>query len=170
MTPNYDPQFIRHLFDYMIFADREGFDACAALPEEEYFKDRGFSFGSIHSLLCHQMGAQKGWLARWHGNPPTRLDDKTDHPTREALNKEWAKVHFELIEFVSKQTEASLDTPLETRRLDGEVIKSKLGAQMMHVADHGTYHRGQLASMLKQAGAKPVYSPYFRYAIQAEKK
>ena len=34
-------------------------------------------------------------------------------------------------------------------------------ATMLHVVDHATYHRGQINSMLKQAGARPA-APYFQ--------
>ena len=48
----------------------------------------------------------------------------------------------------------------------GEQLTLPLGAMMMHVADHGTYHRGQLNTMFKQAGVEPVYTPYFRFALE----
>src|SRR4051812_5108420 len=107
----YDPQFLRHLFDYMVCADRAGLEAARQVPDEEYYKPRGFSAGSIHNLLVHQMVAPKTWLARWKGGHPTRLEDQTDHPTRELLEQRWPIVHAELIAFVDAQTEQSLNAP-----------------------------------------------------------
>jgi hypothetical protein len=46
----YDPEFIRHLFDYMIWADRATFEA-ANIADAEYYKPREISAGSIHNRL-----------------------------------------------------------------------------------------------------------------------
>ena len=168
----YDRDFLRHLIEYTIFADRAGFDAAATLPEDEYYADRSFSFGSMHNLLVHQMVAQKTWLRRWKGEVVVgRLENQTEHPTRPLLAERWAQVHKDLLDFVSTQSAEALNTTINVRRGDGELITAPLGAMVMHVADHGSYHRGQLASMLKQAGvAKPPYTPYFRFAIQEIEK
>ena len=169
---SYDRDFLRHLIEYMAFADRTGFDAAASLPQDEYYADRAFSFGSIHNLLVHQMVAQKTWLRRWKGEVLVgRLENQTEHPTRELLRERWAKIHEDLLAFVSSQTSDSLNKSMSVRRGDGELITAPLGAMVMHVADHGSYHRGQLASMLKQAGvARPPYTPYFRFAVQQEQE
>jgi uncharacterized damage-inducible protein DinB len=163
---HYDPGFILHLFQYLAWADRAMLAAAGAVPDEEYYKPRGFSAGSIHNLLVHQMVSPKIWLARWKGEAPTRLEDQTDHQTRVLLEQRWPLVHRAVIEFVARQTEQSLNAPMEVCRTDGERITLPLGAMMVHVADHGAYHRGQLNSMLKLAGAKTVYTPYYRYALE----
>jgi uncharacterized damage-inducible protein DinB len=162
----YDPDFIRHLFDYMIWSDRTMFDAARKIPDAEYYKPREFSAGSIHNLFVHQMAAQRMWHTRWHGSFPTRLEDHTDHPTRELLAERWPVMHDELRAFAARQTRESINAVMRIRRTDGEELEQILGAMMMHVADHGTYHRGQLNSMFKQAGAATAYTPYFRFAQQ----
>jgi uncharacterized damage-inducible protein DinB len=165
----YDPEFIRHLFDYLIWADRAIFEAGQRIPEAEYYKPREISAGSIHNVFVHQMVAQNTWLNRWQGKVMTgRLENETEHPTRELLAQRWPLVHRALLEFVDQQSAHSLNEPLTVRRNNGEMITLPLGAMMMHVADHGTYHRGQLATMFKQAGVEPVYLPYFRFAAAME--
>ena len=168
MTVRYDPKFILHLFDYMVWGDRKQLAAARAVPDAEYNKHRGFSAGSIHDVLVHQMAAQKGWLSRWNGVNPTRIEDRNDYPTRAALEQRWPIVHRELLDFVSRQTEQSLAAVMHVRRTNGDPVDLPLGAQMMHVSDHGTYHRGQLNSMLKLAGAATVYTPYYRYVQATE--
>jgi uncharacterized damage-inducible protein DinB len=55
-------------------------------------------------------------------------------------------------------------------RNNGEQLTLPLGAMMTHVADHGTYHRGQLNTMFKHAGVEPVYTPYFRFAAEQQQQ
>ena len=168
----YDPEFIRHLFDYMIWSDRAMFEAGQKIAEAEYYKSREISAGSIHNVFVHQMVAQNTWLNRWKGKVMVgRLENQTEHPTRELLAERWPLVHRALLEFVDQQSAHSLNESLTVRRNNGELLTLPLGAMMMHVADHGTYHRGQLATMFKQAGVEPVYAPYFRFALtQTEKQ
>jgi len=167
----YDPDFIRHLFDYMIWADRAMFAARQSIPDNEYYKPRDMSAGSIHNLFVHQMVAQQTWLNRWKGNVMTgRLENQVEHPARDLLAQRWPVVHEALLGFVDQQSAHALNTPLTVRRNNGELLTLPLGAMMMHVADHGTYHRGQLSTMFKQAGVAPLYTPYFRFAFEQTEK
>ena len=160
------PQQLAHLFAYATWADRIMLSAARTVPENEYYRDRGFSAGSIHKLLVHQMSSQRVWLSRWQGNPPTRMQDETDHPTRELLVDRWPALHRELLNFVAAQTPQSLATVLHTRRTNGEPFSLPLGDMLLHVADHCTYHRGQLNSMIKLAGGVTAYPSYQRYALE----
>ena len=166
----YDPHFIRHLFDYMIWCDRAAFDAGRRIAEVEYYAPRDISAGSIHNLFVHQMVAQQTWLKRWQGKVMVgRLENHVEYPTRELLADRWPGVHAALLEFLDAQSVDSLNAPLTVRRNNGEELTLPLGAMMTHVADHGTYHRGQLNTMFKQAGVEPVYTPYFRYAQESRR-
>jgi uncharacterized damage-inducible protein DinB len=37
---------------------------------------------------------------------------------------------------------------------------------MLHVADHATYHRGQLNTMIKKAGGKPSPVMVYTYGME----
>ena len=162
---HYDPDVLRHLFAYMIWCDRLMFDAGRRIPEAEYYKPRGISAGSIRNLFVHQMVAQQTWLNRWQGKVMVgRLENETEHPTRELLAARWPIVHQSLLDFLTQQSTATLNAPMTVTRNNGEQLTLPLGAMMVHVADHGTYHRGQLNMMFKQARVEPVYTPYFRFA------
>ena len=167
----YDPTFIRHLFDYMIWCDRTMFDVGRQIPDEEYYKGREISAGSIHNVFVHQMVSQNTWLSRWKGKVMVgRLENQVEHPTRELLAERWPVVHAALLEFLDQQSAHSLNTSITVTRNNGQQITLPLGAMMMHVADHGTYHRGQLNTMFKQARAEPLYTPYLWFAREQMEK
>ena len=45
-----------------------------------------------------------------------------------------------------------------------EVVFTRLlGDALLHLANHGTYHRGQVATMLRQLGRKAVSTDYLRF-------
>jgi len=71
---------------------------------------------------------------------------------------------------VDRQSAHVLNEVITVRRNNGEPITLPLGGMMMHVADHGSYHRGQLNTMFKQAGAEPAYMPYLWFAREQMEK
>lgn len=40
-----------------------------------------------------------------------------------------------------------------------------LAHSLQHVVNHGTYHRGQITTMLRQLGAKPVSTDMSRFYL-----
>ena len=162
---------IRELFDFLRWGDRQMLDAAGKLPETEYYKDRNISHGSIHKVLVHAMAAEWISLQRWLGNNPTRIEDPTDYPTRDALAARWPIVHLGLSQFLDKQTARSLEAPLTYQNLSGAIVTSPLGGLLFHVVDHGSYHRGQLNTMIKQAGGQAVGVNFANFiAAKATKK
>jgi uncharacterized damage-inducible protein DinB len=35
-----------------------------------------------------------------------------------------------------------------------------------HISHHGSYHRGQLANMIRMSGEKPVSTDYFIFSLE----
>ena len=44
---------------------------------------------------------------------------------------------------------------IDYRTFKGDAFSGRLLALVQHVANHGSYHRGQLAVFLRQLGVKP---------------
>jgi uncharacterized damage-inducible protein DinB len=160
-------ELIRGLFAYMTWADELMVRAAAAVGDEAYYLNRGVSHGSIHALLVHGMAAQDVWLRRWQGEGEARIEGAGQYPTRAALVDRWPLVHRSLFEFLGRQTGDSLDRRVVARNTYGEQFSLPLGATMLHVVDHATYHRGQINTMLKQAGGAPA-APYLQRYLSSE--
>ncbi len=62
--------------DYNRWANRRLYDACAALPADDYHRARPAFFGSIHATLNHILVGDRVWLGRITGTPSgiTALD------------------------------------------------------------------------------------------------
>jgi len=151
---------MRDLFDFVRWGDVQMLDAASKLSDEEYYRERNISMGSIHKLLVHAMAAQWLWLSRYEGKSPARIEDHADYPMRAALEERWPVVHLALTQFLDKQTAQSLGQPMTYQALSGEIVSGTLGEFMFHLVDHGSYHRGQLNTMIKQAGGKPMTLGY----------
>jgi uncharacterized damage-inducible protein DinB len=163
---------IQDLFDYLRWADLQMLHAVSTIPDDEYYKDRQISAGSIHKLLVHAMAAQGLWLQRWRGQTPKRIEDHTDYPTRKSVEDRWPVVHLALTEFLEDQTYDSINASFSYHTMRGEEVSGTLAEFMFHLVDHGSYHRGQLNTMIKQAGGTPItvgFRNYITTRVKAER-
>jgi uncharacterized damage-inducible protein DinB len=117
------------------------------LSNEQLHRQQGHSWGDVHSLLVHMMSSETVWLNRWHGDPPKSHLDPKDYPTLAALREKWTQVEAEMRSFLNSQTEASLQSVIAYRNFQGEAFRVPLWQMLMHVANHETHHRGELAAM-----------------------
>jgi uncharacterized damage-inducible protein DinB len=150
------PEDARILFTYDSWANRRTLDACAALSSEQFTRDLGSSFRSVRDTLAHIMGAQWIWLERFRGRSPSALLSTDEYPDVARLRTRWTEVQRELVAYVEGLSAADLDRSFDYRDLKGNAYSSVLGHTLQHLANHGTYHRGQVTTMLRQLGAKPV--------------
>ena len=63
-------------------------------------------------------------------------------------------------------TEQKLSTILDYRMSNGTPMRSPLGDILLHVALHGTYHRGQIASRLRAQDLPVPSTDYILYSLQ----
>ncbi|MGH9860290.1 MAG: DinB family protein, partial [Candidatus Acidiferrales bacterium] len=80
-----------------------------------------------------------------------------------ALRARWSVSEGELDAFVSSLTQEKLNAEMETRTLDGTRYVQPLWQMMQHLVNHGSYHRGQVATFLRQLGHKPVSTDLSRF-------
>ena len=170
MSPALGPYaFLPDLTDFMIHGDTAILAAAAALPVDEYMRPFPVSHGSLHNALVHAMAAQHIWLVRLQSNGsvnPARIEDPTDFPTRESLQTRWPLIHGALRSFVNAQTADTLAAPLTCRNSQGTPSTLPLGQFLLHVTDHGTYHRGQQNTLLKLAGGRPIRLSFYEWRLK----
>lgn len=123
----------------------------------------GGSFGSIQGTLAHFSGADWVWLERWHGRSPRALPEGSAVTTLERLREKWAPVQDSHLAFVSSVAADRLTAPITYVNFAGQTMTYALGEALVHVANHGTYHRGQVATLLRQLGHKPIPTDYLRF-------
>lgn len=146
--------FILQQYDYVVWSDDRCLTAAASVLTENFDKQLGFSFGSVHRVLLHMLGAQDLWLGRWQGDSTRVFPTVEELPTLEAIRQRWDKNHGQLIAFVRAQTDDSLTQRVNFIR-NGQPHSGMLWMLMTHTFDHATYHRSQLNSLIKLAGGKP---------------
>ncbi len=51
---------------------------------------------------------------------------------------------------------------IEYRNTKGEKHASRVDDVLMHVVMHGSYHRGQIATLVRQGGSTPAYTDFIQ--------
>lgn len=158
---------IQRLFEYDRWANKRILEAAGALSGEQFTRDLGGSFRSVRDTLLHIIGGEWGWLTYWRApsHSAAFLADLWERhdalfrpdafPDLTSVRLKWAEVEKEQTEFVNCLTDEALRKTLLVR-----TAPLSLGLLMQHLANHSTYHRGQIAHMMRQLGAKPVATDF----------
>jgi uncharacterized damage-inducible protein DinB len=151
-----DTATIRTLFEYDRWANARVLEAVTKLSAEQFLRDMGSSMRSVRDTLVHILSAERTWLSRWKGVSPTSMLDPTTFPDMAAVAIRWKELETELRMLLDALTDERLRAVLAYTSLAGQPQAQPLWQQMAHLANHSTYHRGQVTTMLRQLGAQPV--------------
>jgi uncharacterized damage-inducible protein DinB len=164
---------IQLLYEYDRWANARVLQAVATLSAEEFTRDLGGSFRSVRDTLVHILAGQWGWLTIWKELSVSsafvtdlwmRIDTlfhPNAFPDVAAVQSRWAEVERELVGFLNGVTNESLRTMLPVRE-----TQISLAHLMHHLANHSTYHRGQVSLMMRQLGAKPLATDFAMFLME----
>jgi uncharacterized damage-inducible protein DinB len=160
----------RLLYEYNSWANGRSLDACSALSDEQFTRDLGSSFPSVRDTLSHICEVEWLWLERWQGRSASSLRPGSDFTTLDSLRRRWQEVETSLLGYISPLKAEDIARIVEHTTTKGVPQAAPLWQMLQHLVNHGTYHRGQVATMLRQLGAKPNSSDLiFFYRERASK-
>jgi len=159
----------RGLARYNAWMNERLYALCATLTEEERRRDRGAFFRSIHGTLGHLLLADRAWLWRFTHDPaiadsrdaagqPIAMSGRLDqelYADFDELRRERGRTDAAIVRWVGALTEDALAAPLSYRTSKGEACEHPLWWALTHFFNHQTHHRGQLTTLLSQAGHDP---------------
>lgn len=166
---------IHLLFEYDRWANRAVLQAASTLTPENFTRDLGGSFPSVRDTLLHIISSEWAWLTVWNHPSPTSAFVTTEvwtqraalfppnsFPDVPALRSKWTEVEKEQLAFVNRVTNDSLRRTLPIR-----TTQITLALLMQHLANHSTYHRGQISLMMRQLAAAPVSTDFALFLLEA---
>ena len=146
---------LRSLLAYTMWADRQVLESLAGLPPEDLTRDTGSSFGTLLGTMSHILGAEQVWLSRLVGAPLERLPSERDFTDLPSLAGGFVDFWPQLEVFLASLSESQLLSPFSWVNFKGESHQAPFHQVIVHFANHSTYHRGQVASMMRQLGHRP---------------
>jgi uncharacterized damage-inducible protein DinB len=153
-----DFQGLKSLVDYHYWARDRLLEALAQLSPEELTKDLGNSFPSIRDTLVHLYGAECIWCARWAGKPPWSMPDPSAFPDLPTIRHAWVDQERTVRGVLEDLGERGVGRAIEYRMLNGQPQAQPFWQMLQHLVNHGSYHRGQVTTMLRQLRQRPPKS------------
>jgi len=147
---------IRKLTRYSAWANARLFQAVSQLPEGTATAARPTLFGNMVHTLNHAYVIDQIWQAHLQGRPHafTALNTQQTPPLAE-LREGQAAMDQWYIAYADGLPESALDEPVSFAFVDGGAGTMSRGDILLHVVNHKTYHRGWVADLFFQAGARP---------------
>jgi uncharacterized damage-inducible protein DinB len=146
------------LIDYHYWAMHRMLDAVAGLSPDAYLADRGNSFRSIRDTVVHLYSAEVTWYSRWIGRAmPSPLAPET-YPDVAGVRAAWTALEPEVRAHVRSLTPEARAAVFDYHAFTGQPMRSVFWHTAQHLVNHGSYHRGQITTMLRQIGAAPPKS------------
>jgi uncharacterized damage-inducible protein DinB len=145
---------VKTLLDYNYWARDIMLEAVSPLTPEQLKQPIESSFKSVHATIVHIYGAECIWFARWRGEPAT-MPQPERFATLAAIRTEWTDIEGRIRVFVDELGDAGMNRIFNYVSLAGQPASSPFWQMLQHVVNHGSYHRGQVTTMLRQLGAKP---------------
>lgn len=163
---------IQLLYEYDRWANHHVLQAASALGPEKFTRDLGGSFRSVRDTLVHIVSSEWAWLTYWNHPSPTStfldnlwkradaLFSPNQFPDLAAVQSKWAEIERSQIEFVNRVTDESLRKMLPV--LETHLSLAHL---MQHLANHSSYHRGQISLMMRQLAAEPLATDFAKFLL-----
>jgi uncharacterized damage-inducible protein DinB len=168
---------IQLLFEYDRWANIRVLNTLSALSAEQFTRDLGGAFRSVRDTVVHIIGGEWIWLQYWkeplHSSAlladlrkrRDALFSPDAFPDLAAVQLKWVEVEKEQVEFVNRVSNESLEKMLPFR-----TTQVRLAQLMQHLANHSTYHRGQIALMMRQLGGEPLATDFHVFLVERSER
>jgi uncharacterized damage-inducible protein DinB len=163
------PREAAELFEYNDWANARLLTCAAELPAEAWSRKMGGGYPTMLTLAAHMVGAERVWLIRWKGETPKGRPEWMSDPTPSVLRAVLSEVERERTAFLHSVSAEELARPISYTLMDGSSATLPLDTLVRHTANHSTYHRGQLASMLRRMGEAPPSTDLLIFAVERSK-
>ena len=139
--------------------------AAAELPAEEVVADRGAFFRSILGTLNHIAVGDRIWLSRFATHPskhaalnPLRdrvtptASDQILYADLNALTDHRRMLDAVIARWAESLSDADLEHVLSYTTMKGVPASKRFSDLVLHFFNHQSHHRGQITTLLHQAG------------------
>lgn len=149
-------ELLKQYAAYNSWASKLIFDVILKLKEEEHQKEVPSSFNSLYKTVLHMWDAESAWWQRM------KLHDRLVIPSEnfkgtmtdvvnglQQQSKQWE-------DWIANASDMAIDHVFQYHNSKKEQFKQPIYQMLLHVFNHGTYHRGQLINMLRQLDVKKI--------------
>jgi len=164
MKPEKAKNKMKQIFEeyamYNVWANQRMIDTILPLPEETVKRTVASSFSSLHLTLLHLLNTESIWWQRiklienveMPGNENNSIQENASGLIMQS--KQWK-------EWIEKSNSAAFEHEFIYRNSKKEQFKQPVYQVLLQLFNHGTYHRGQLVTILRQLEITTIPSTDF---------
>ncbi|MBV8729176.1 MAG: DinB family protein [Acidobacteriia bacterium] len=147
---------IRELFAYNYWARDRQLEACAKLSQEQFLRPLGNSFPSLRDTLAHLVTAEWIWHEWLRRGSAEKRPAPEDFPDLQSIHEGWRPIEQGLRDYLANATDETLAGRLSfSSRVMGKTMNYPVWRALLHLANHQSYHRGQVTMCLRLLGVQP---------------
>ena len=148
---------IKILFDYAYWADERLLQAVAGIDEDQLNAQMPNGIGSIRVTLVHMLSGKWIWRLRWQGEKPTAMMRSDDFPTLETIRTRWQEEKAQMYVLLATLRDEDMERAISysSTMAPGKVLTVSLWQGMVHLINHLTQHRSEIAMRLTDLGHSP---------------
>ncbi|WP_342543639.1 DinB family protein [Paenisporosarcina sp. FSL H8-0542] len=156
------------MYNYHVWANGVIIDRLKELPKEIYHKEIQSGFSSVSKVLSHIYLTDYAWFDIISGksmNDAMAFTNQLREQVETKSIEEMKKIFLDLAE----RNKALLNSQEDIEKLIvvdnpyAGLLETSISESVLHVVTHGSYHRGNIATMLRQMGHTSVMQDFGLY-------
>jgi len=145
-------KYFAELANYNNWADKISIEWLNQINDEQWEQTVESSFSSVKATATHIVSAKKIWIDFWTKVPNPAYLSSEFKGTKTELIEIWQNKSVDLKNFIENFPEEDYEKPITFIYPNGKEGQMIFWQTFPHFVNHATYHRGQLVTLLRQAG------------------
>jgi len=151
------------LYDYNVWANERVMDHLDTLPSEVFIREVDLGFKSIAEVISHIVSADNIWFNRIKDEQDSILVKKSFTDLKEA-RQEMDDLQWQIRDYVSSLSDA--EKKVSYTMASGRQMENSIAEILQQVVNHGTYHRGNITTILRSFGYQGVMTDYIAFLMK----
>ncbi|HZP00459.1 MAG TPA: DinB family protein [Terriglobia bacterium] len=153
----------RDWYDYEKDSHRKVIAALRAVPAESQAKE---GFQRAVDLLSHIVGARTMWLYRLGVISEAPQKPFPQGLSLDIVEKQLEEIENRWTEYLSSLEDSDLARTFEYGSMEGPRFRNRVDEVLTQLFGHSSYHRGQIAYLVRSLGAQPAATDFILWARQ----
>jgi uncharacterized damage-inducible protein DinB len=141
----------KHL-DYNTWANAKIVEILSAIDEKYLDVELKSSFPTLRKTVMHIWDAQQIWLTRLQGETTSNWPSASFQGTSKDMFDGLLEDSRNFSAFVASKDKQFIESSLTYKNMKGKEFSNNVEDILFHVVNHGTFHRGQIITMLRELG------------------
>ncbi|WP_439022155.1 DinB family protein [Bacillus thuringiensis] len=156
------------MYKYHVWANEVIIDRLKELPQDIYHKEIQSGFSSVSKVLSHIYLTDYAWFDIILGKSMNEAMVSTNQ-LREQVETKNIEEMKKLFQDLSERNKSLLNSQEDIDKLIvvnnpyAGLLETSISESVLHIVTHGSYHRGNIATMLRQMGQTSVMQDFGLY-------